>query len=103
MLVGRVGGSVTLSISHLFLFFGVYFGLEHSWLDREESGNGREDVRAVAALYYLVLCLVVAQMGWGFGMSFCVGGAYLVDVVRRVAFVARRVWVQNSARGLRKY
>ena len=41
---------------------------------------GREDVRAVGALYCLVLCLVVAQMGWGFGMSFWCWCAYLVDV-----------------------
>jgi hypothetical protein len=34
---------------------------------------GMEDVRAVAALYCLVLCLVAAQRGSGFGMSSSVG------------------------------
>ncbi len=66
----------------------------------KRAGMGRENGRVGAALYCLVLCLVVAQMGWGFGMSFGVGGAYLVDIVRRVTFVARRMWgLELGSRG----
>jgi hypothetical protein len=86
------------------LRFGVFFGFEDS-SGCGGKGEWEMEGRRTSWRGFILLGAVLSRGADGLGIRdviLVVGGAYLVDVVRRVAFVARRVWACNCVRGLRK-